>query len=73
MGPQNGTMGNPYMRRLPLSGIVVSLSTAVYMAEPSDNWANSRPIQPDLHIPAMWRRNGPLGQTVDDWINNFQP
>ena len=73
MGPQNGTMGNPYMRRLPLSGIVVSLSTAVYMAEPSDNWATSRPIQPDLHIPAMWRRNGPLGQTVDDWIKTFQP
>lgn len=73
MGPVNGTMGNPYMRRLPQSGIVLSLSTAVYMATPCADWGSTRPIQPDLAVPAMWRRNSPLSRVVQRWVEQQIP
>lgn len=73
MGPKNGTMGNPYLKVLPVSGIVVSISTAVYMAEPCSDWAASRPIQPDVLVPSMWRRDGRLDQAVTRWIQHFRP
>ena len=69
MGPSNGTMGNPYLRVMPRSGIVISLSTAVYMAKPCDNWADTFPIQPDVHVPAMWKRNSPLSELVQQWVD----
>lgn len=68
MGPTNGTMGNPYLRVLPLSGIAVSISTAVYMAEPCENWRESRPVQADLLVPSMWRRGSSLNKTIEKWI-----
>ena len=61
-------MGNPYMRRLPDSGIVVSISTAVYMAQPCNNWGETTPVQPDLPVDAMWRRQGNLDNTIRDWV-----
>ena len=70
MGPANGTMGNPYMRRLPDSGIVVSISTAVYMAQPCNNWGETTPVQPDLPVDAMWRRQGNLDNTIRDWVTS---
>ena len=71
MGPANGTMGNPYLRRLPHSGIFVSLSTAIYMAQPSESWASGIPIQPDILIPDMWRNKSALQRTVDRWIQTL--
>ena len=68
LGPANGTMGNPYLRVLPLSGIVVSISTAVYMAEPCKDWSSTRPVQADLLVPHMWRRNSTLNRSVSDWV-----
>ena len=50
MGPANGTMGNPYLQILLISGIVVSLSTAIYMAQPCNDWGATQPIQPDLLV-----------------------
>jgi len=70
LGPANGTMGNPYMRRLPDSGIVVSISTAVYMAQPCNNWGETTPVQPDLPVDAMWRRQGNLDNTIRDWVTS---
>ena len=69
MGPSNGTMGNPYIRMLPRSGIAFSLSTAVYMAKPCENWGDTAPIQPDVHVPAMWKRNSALSELVQQWID----
>lgn len=73
MGPQNGTMGNPYLRSLPISGIVVSISTAVYMAEPCRDWGSTRPVQADVLVPAMWKRNGHLNEAVERWIRQQHP
>ena len=69
MGPSNGTMGNPYIRILPRSGIVISLSTAVYMAKPCENWGETAPIQPDIHVPTMWERNSTLSELVQQWVD----
>lgn len=68
MGPANGTMGNPYLRVLPRSGIAVSISTAVYMAQPCKNWSATTPVQADLLVPALWRRDGRLDQSLNRWI-----
>ena len=68
MGPANGTMGNPYLQILPVSGIVVSLSTAIYMAQPCNDWAATQPIQPDLLVPNMMIQSEQFDETVDDWI-----
>ena len=73
MGPANGTMGNPYLRVLPMSGIAVSISTAVYMAEPCENWKETRPVQADLLVPAMWRRGSSLDNTIESWIQQQYP
>ena len=73
MGPANGTMGNPYLRVLPLSGIAVSISTAVYMAEPCENWKVSRPVQADLLVPFMWRRGPALDNAIERWIQQHAP
>lgn len=73
MGPANGTMGNPYLRRLPHSGIFVSLSTAIYMAKPVENWAEGTSIQPDLLIPDMWRNDAALQREVDQWLQTLSP
>ena len=70
LGPKNGTMGNPYIRTLPKSGIQVSLSTAVYMAEPCTNWKETNPIKPDVLIPAMWKRNSELNESLRLWIDS---
>ena len=71
MGPANGTMGNPYLRRLPHSGIFVSLSTAIYMAKPVEDWAKGTPIQPDVLIPNLWRNDAALQTKVDGWIQSL--
>ena len=73
MGPSNGTMGNPYVRRLPHSGIFVSLSTARYLAKPAENWAAGTPIQPDILVPDMWRNQTALQKAVDQWIQTLTP
>ena len=73
MGPSNGTMGNPYVRRLPHSGIFVSLSTAMYLAKPAENWAAGTPIQPDILVPDMWRNQTALQKAVDQWIQTLTP
>ena len=70
MGPAHGTMGNPYLRRLPHSGIFVSLSTAIYMAKPVEDWDQGTPIQPDILIPDLWRNDAALQQTIDGWIQS---
>ena len=70
MGPAHGTMGNPYLRRLPHSGIFVSLSTAIYMAKPVEDWDKGTPIQPDILIPDLWRNDAALQQTIDGWIQS---
>ena len=67
MGPSNGTMGNPCLRRLPISGVFVSLSTAMYMAQPGGDWAQSKPIQPDILVPDMWRNHAALQKAIDEW------
>jgi C-terminal processing protease CtpA/Prc len=69
LGPSLGTMGNPHLKVLPDSRIVVSLSTAVYMAQATTNWAQSKPIRPDVYIPTMWRRSSTLASQVQDWIH----
>ena len=71
MGPANGTMGNPYLRRLPHSGIFVSLSTAVYMAKPVEDWTEGMPIQPDILIPDLWRNDAALQREIDEWIQTL--
>lgn len=72
LGPSNGTMGNPYFRVLPLSGIAVSISTAVYMAKPCEAWGATRPVQADLQVPAMWRRDSGLNAVLNAWITSNQ-
>ncbi|MEE2919419.1 MAG: S41 family peptidase [Bacteroidota bacterium] len=67
MGPSNGTLGNPCLRRLPISGVFVSLSTAMYMAQPGGDWAQSKPIQPDILVPDMWRNHAALQKAIDEW------
>lgn len=67
MGPAQGTMGNPYLMTLPESGIRVSLSTAVYMAQPTNDWAGSENIQPDFYVNTMWRRDSDLDQAIRLW------
>lgn len=73
LGPSLGTMGNPHLKVLPDSRIVVSLSTAVYMAQATTNWAQSKPIRPDIYIPTMWRRSSTLASQVQDWIHPLLP
>ena len=70
MGPSNGTMGNPYLRVLPRSKIAVSISTAIYMAEPCDDWKNTRPLQADLLVPQMHWPDGRLNEVIERWIQS---
>ena len=69
LGPSVGTMGNPHLKVLPDSRVVVSLSTAVYMAQATKTWAQSQPIRPDVYIPTMWRRSSSLASQIQDWIH----
>lgn len=67
MGPAQGTMGNPFLVRLPDSGIHVSLSTAIYMAQDTDDWAASETIQPDFPVGTMWRSANGLDEAIRLW------
>ena len=67
MGPAVGTMGNPHLMTLPHSRIVVSISTAVYMAQECRDWAATTPIQPDVPFPAMWQSEDALKAWLTEW------
>lgn len=69
LGGQEGTMGNPMLKMLPESGIVVSISTAVYMAEAHGDWNNTSPVRPDVFIPQMWRNEDALRANLQTWID----
>ena len=73
LGPQQGTMGNPMLKMLPESGIVISMSTAVYMAEASGDWGSTSPVQPDVFIPQMWRNEDALRANLQAWIDSHTP
>ena len=60
-------MGNPLLVRLPESGIHVSLSTAIYMAQDTDDWAASETIQPDFPVGTMWRSANGLDEAIRLW------
>ncbi len=70
MGPSVGTMGNPYLKTLPHSGIVVSLATAVFMAQPCETWSSTTPLQPDVLVPTMWNQSRRLEEALDRWIHD---
>ena len=70
LGPQQGTMGNPMLKVLPESRIVISMSTAVYMAEAQGDWANTSPVRPDVFIPQMWRNEDVLRANLQTWIDS---
>ena len=72
MGPSNGTMGNPYVRRLPHSGIFVSLSTAMYLAKPAENWAAGTPFNPTSWCLICGAINR-TAKAVDQWIQTLTP
>ena len=63
-------MGNPMLKVLPESRIVVSMSTAVYMAEARGDWANTSPVRPDVFIPQMWRNEDALRANLQTWIDS---
>lgn len=73
LGAQQGTMGNPMLKMLPESGIVISMSTAVYMAEASGDWGSTSPVQPDVFIPQMWRNEDALRANLQAWIDSHTP
>ena len=70
LGPQQGTMGNPILKVLPESRIVISMSTAVYMAEAHGDWTNTSPVRPDVFIPQMWRNEDVLRANLQTWIDS---
>ena len=70
LGPRQGTMGNPMLKVLPESRIVVSMSTAVYMAEARGDWGNTSPVRPDVFIPQMWRNEDALRANLQTWIDS---
>ena len=70
LGPQQGTMGNPMLKVLPESRIVISISTAVYMAEAQGDWANTSPVRPDVFIPQLWRSEDVLRANLQKWIDS---
>ena len=70
LGPRQGTMGNPMLKVLPESRIVVSMSTAVYMAEAHGDWGNTSPVRPDVFIPQMWRNEDALRANLQTWIDS---
>ncbi|MDA0728435.1 MAG: S41 family peptidase [Bacteroidetes bacterium] len=72
MGPSVGTMGNPYLKTLPRSGIVVSLATAVFMAQPCEAWSTTTPIQPDILLPSLWNQPKLLEESLARWIEEAQ-
>ena len=73
LGPQQGTMGNPMLKVLPESGIVVSMSTAIYMAEAQGDWTNTSPVRPDVFIPQIWRNEDALRANLQTWIDSHPP
>ena len=70
LGPRQGTMGNPMLKVLPESRIVVSMSTSVYMAEARGDWGNTSPVRPDVFIPQMWRNEDALRANLQTWIDS---
>lgn len=73
LGAEQGTMGNPMFKVLPVSRIVVSMSTAVYMAQANGDWTNTSPVRPDVFIPQMWRNKDTLRANLQTWIDSHNP